>query len=172
MAGRGDLDLHAQAAGLHRPLRLVSEILLANARAVLEYAVEEKSALRFRLSIDYARSLDGGFRERRLQAGSAPAHLEGECSQLVRFEQTEHYAGCAVNMAVRATTRVREVHVAASETIVERRPDGTIRMRSPRRLGLYPVRLTERLEQWAERTPERTFLAQRGPDGAWREITY
>ena len=42
VAGRGDLDLPAQAAGLHRPLGLVAEILPAVARAVREHAAEEQ----------------------------------------------------------------------------------------------------------------------------------
>ena len=33
VAGRGDLGLPAQAAGLHRPVRLVAEVLLADARS-------------------------------------------------------------------------------------------------------------------------------------------
>ena len=33
-------------------------------------------------------------------------------------------------------------------------------------------RLTDRLAHWAEATPDRVFLADRGEDGAWRTITY
>jgi feruloyl-CoA synthase len=32
--------------------------------------------------------------------------------------------------------------------------------------------MTERLDHWAARTPEREFLAQRSPDGAWLRLTY
>jgi len=40
------------------------------------------------------------------------------------------------------------------------------------RLGPYPRRITERLEHWAATAPERTLIAQRGQDGAWRRMTY
>jgi len=39
-------------------------------------------------------------------------------------------------------------------------------------LGPYPGRLTEKLLYWAERAPERTFLARRGPDGEWNRLSY
>ena len=38
VAGRGDLDRDAQAAGLHRPLRVVAEVLPAAARPLREHA--------------------------------------------------------------------------------------------------------------------------------------
>ena len=55
---------------------------------------------------------------------------------------------------------------------VERRPDGTLVLRSTEPLGEYPARLTDRLEDFAASAPERVFVAKRGPDGAWRTITY
>ena len=67
---------------------------------------------------------------------------------------------------------VREVRLGPFDLELEHRPDGTIRARSPHSLGNYPSRLTERLERWAEHAPARTFLAKRGPDGAWRRLTY
>jgi len=67
---------------------------------------------------------------------------------------------------------VRKVNVLGAEAIFEHRPDGTIYVRSPRPLGPYPARLTERLEHWAMRAPDRVFLAQRDFPGAWRPITY
>jgi feruloyl-CoA synthase len=68
--------------------------------------------------------------------------------------------------------RVREVRLGPFDLALERRSDGTIRARSPHPLAAYPARLTERLEHWAERAPERTFLAKRSPDGAWRRLSY
>ena len=50
VAGRGDLDLPAQADGLHRPLGLVAEVLLADARPVREHAAEAQGAVRVGLS--------------------------------------------------------------------------------------------------------------------------
>ena len=32
--------------------------------------------------------------------------------------------------------------------------------------------MTERLEQWAQQSPERIFLASRTAGGAWRSLTY
>lgn len=46
-------------------------------------------------------------------------------------------------------------------------------MRSPQSLGEYPARVTDRLEHWADRSPDRIFLAQRGPNnGDWQTTTY
>ena len=67
---------------------------------------------------------------------------------------------------------VRKVNVVGAEAIFDRRPDGVLYVRSPRPLAPYPVKLTERLEHWAACAPDRAFLAQRDPSGAWRRITY
>jgi feruloyl-CoA synthase len=67
---------------------------------------------------------------------------------------------------------VRKVNVPGAEAIFDRRPDGTLYVRSPRPLGPYPEKLTERLEHWAAQAPDRVFLAQRDAIGAWRRITY
>ncbi|MEP7305529.1 MAG: feruloyl-CoA synthase [Acidobacteriota bacterium] len=53
-------------------------------------------------------------------------------------------------------------------------------MQSPTPLGPYPTRITDRLDHWADRAPDRIFLAERGKaEGgqrpvadAWRTITY
>jgi len=66
----------------------------------------------------------------------------------------------------------RKVRLTQPAIKVERRADGTVRMRSAQPLGAYPRALTERLDYWAGRAPERVFLAQRSPDGGWRRITY
>lgn len=68
--------------------------------------------------------------------------------------------------------RVRPVRIAAAETIVERREDGVIYVRHPKQLGPWPPKITERLEYWAEHAGDRTFLAQRAPDGEWEHLTY
>ncbi len=67
---------------------------------------------------------------------------------------------------------LREVRLGPFDLVLERRPDGTLCARSPHPLGDYPRRLTLRLEHWAEQAPERTFLAKRGPRGAWHRLTY
>ena len=63
---------------------------------------------------------------------------------------------------------IRNVRLARQAVVTERRADGCLVLRSPDRLPDYPRRLTERLDHWAERAPDRVFLAQRGPAG-WAE---
>ena len=62
--------------------------------------------------------------------------------------------------------------IVSPETVIERGADGAIYARCPRPLGAYPAKLTERLDYWAEHAGDRTFLARRGADGAWRQLTY
>lgn len=63
--------------------------------------------------------------------------------------------------------KVRRVPLGSLPTTLTRRPDGTMIVRTTATLGDYPMRATERLVQWAERTPRRPMLAWRGPAGAW-----
>ena len=67
--------------------------------------------------------------------------------------------------------RTRSVRLA-SQTVVAERRAGNVYLRSPDPLPAYPRKLTERLDHWAGHAPERVFLAQRGPDGAWLRLTY
>jgi feruloyl-CoA synthase len=67
--------------------------------------------------------------------------------------------------------KIRSVRLAEPATVVERRADGTIVMRSPHALGPYPAKLTERLEHWARAAPERVLFAQRA-GSSWRTLTY
>ena len=39
-------------------------------------------------------------------------------------------------------------------------------------LASYPERMTDRLQHWAQTTPDRTWMAQRSADGQWVRITY
>src|SRR2546425_2374610 len=65
----------------------------------------------------------------------------------------------------------RPLKLGPTDVTVERRAGGVIHLRSPHPLGAYPRQMTERLEHWAERAPERTLFAQR--DGnAWRTVSY
>ena len=54
---------------------------------------------------------------------------------------------------------------------VDRRPDGTILLRSPEPLGACDRAVGEWLEYWARTAPDRHFLLER-VDGAWRGATY
>lgn len=71
-----------------------------------------------------------------------------------------------------AARRVRQVRVLGAEAEFDRRSDGTIYVRSPRALGSYPARWTDRLEQWAVDAPNRDFLVQREAGGEWRRLSY
>jgi len=64
------------------------------------------------------------------------------------------------------------VRFGPSDVVVDRRPDGTILVRSPHALGPYPETMTERLDHWAQHASYRTFLAERDAHGRWRNVTY
>ena len=61
---------------------------------------------------------------------------------------------------------------APAKVELQKRPDGTLLLRSPQALGRYPRCVTEWLAQWSDRAPQRTFLAERAASGSWREINY
>jgi feruloyl-CoA synthase len=67
---------------------------------------------------------------------------------------------------------VRESGVLPAAAEFDYRDDGSIYVRSPRPLGPYPAKITERLEYWARHAADRTFLAQRGTDGEWQRLSY
>jgi feruloyl-CoA synthase len=71
-----------------------------------------------------------------------------------------------------AAAPFRPVRLGPRDYLIDRRPDGTIYMRSPHPLGPYPTKLTDRLEYWADKAPDRVFLAQRDERGEWRKVTY
>jgi feruloyl-CoA synthase len=60
--------------------------------------------------------------------------------------------------------------------LCERRPDGTLLLRSPEPLGDYARCIGEWVEQWARETPDALALAERDASGRegsdWRRITY
>ena len=68
--------------------------------------------------------------------------------------------------------RIRPVRLGPLDVAVERRPDGSIYLDPVHALPAYPDRLTERLLYWAERAPDRTFMAQRDARGEWRRLSY
>jgi feruloyl-CoA synthase len=67
---------------------------------------------------------------------------------------------------------LRSVRLGPCDCIFERASDGTLILRSPHALPPYPNNLTDRLTLWANATPERLFMADRGVHGAWRRLTY
>src|SRR5262245_18530755 len=54
----------------------------------------------------------------------------------------------------------------------ERRPDGSMVLRSRRELDDVPRSIGVLLERWAAATPDRLFVAERTSAGAWRHMTY
>jgi feruloyl-CoA synthase len=71
-----------------------------------------------------------------------------------------------------AEVPLRPVRLGPADVLIERRPDGTILLRSPHPLEAYPDKLTQRLEHWAAAAPDRVFVAQRTASGDWRKLSY
>jgi feruloyl-CoA synthase len=61
---------------------------------------------------------------------------------------------------------------APASVEVEELPGGGMILRSPTPLGPYAQSLGELLRHWSMAAPDRTFLAERGPDGNWRTVSY
>jgi feruloyl-CoA synthase len=68
--------------------------------------------------------------------------------------------------------RIRSVNITPIETTVREGSDGVVYLASPRALGPYPDRITDRLQHWAREASSRVFLAQRDLTGGWRTLTY
>jgi feruloyl-CoA synthase len=66
----------------------------------------------------------------------------------------------------------RSLDIASWTVAVENTADGRWYVRPRVELSSYAVTLTDRLDYWAEHTPDRIFLAERGGQGEWRTITY
>jgi len=64
------------------------------------------------------------------------------------------------------------IRFAPKDVVVQRRPDGTVLLRSPVELTGVVCNIVDYLEQWAAKVPDRIFLAQRGPDGEWQTLSY
>ena len=67
---------------------------------------------------------------------------------------------------------LRDARLGPLDVVVDRQPGGVTYLRNKHPLGAYARRLTDRLHYWATHAPDRTYLAERGPDGAWRRVTY
>jgi len=60
---------------------------------------------------------------------------------------------------------------APAKVELEKRPDGSMLLRSPQKLGAYARCVTEWLVHWSDKAPERTFLAERAGD-RWKKLSY
>jgi feruloyl-CoA synthase len=67
---------------------------------------------------------------------------------------------------------LRPVRLGVPQPEVERRADGCILIRSRNPLPAYDRTLTDPLERWAEKAPDRVFLAERDSNDTWRKLTY
>ena len=67
---------------------------------------------------------------------------------------------------------LRKLNTGSNAATFEARSDGALLVRPVQPLGSYPARLTERLVRFAHEAPDRVFVAERGANGEWREITY
>jgi feruloyl-CoA synthase len=76
------------------------------------------------------------------------------------------------HLARPVTAPLRNVRLGTIDAVVDKRPDGTIYIRSPRELGAYHEAIGAPLEHWAKTAPDRIYLAQRDADGQWRKLTY
>jgi len=76
-------------------------------------------------------------------------------------------------MNAAAHPRYRAVAVGGCvEAKVERRADGTTLLTSTEALKPFPDVLNDRLADWAQVAPERTFVARRDKGGDWLRISY
>ena len=75
------------------------------------------------------------------------------------------------------TAKFRKLEFGVTQVDVRREANGVMYMIASQPLAPYPIRLTDRLIQWAERSPEKTLFARReknddGSFGDWRHISY
>jgi len=75
-------------------------------------------------------------------------------------------------MTTAAATPLRDVRFGPRDVTVSRDDHGVIYVRPVHPLGSYPEKLTEKLDHWAQKTPDRVFMAQRDGSGNWRTLTY
>jgi len=71
-----------------------------------------------------------------------------------------------------ATTPLRDVRFGPRDVTLTRDEHGVIYVRPVHPLGKYPAKLTEKLDYWAQRAPDRVFMGQRDGSGNWRTLTY
>ena len=80
-------------------------------------------------------------------------------------------AQAAQDITDRTKPPFRPVRLGSRDCIIERKDDGTVYLRSPHKLPAYPQSITQCLVDWAGRTPDTVYMADR-VDGAWRKTTY
>ena len=76
-----------------------------------------------------------------------------------------------VNPATMDQIPFAKVHFAKRDLTINHRADGSIILQTKIPLGAYPQQLSDYLRRWARTDPDRKFLVERDPAGAWRSIT-
>jgi feruloyl-CoA synthase len=71
-----------------------------------------------------------------------------------------------------ASTPLRDVRFGPRDVTMTRDEHGVIYVRPTHQLGKYPARLTDKLDYWAQKAPDRVFMGQRDGSGNWRTLTY
>ena len=110
VAGRGAGDRRAQAERLHRPVRLVAEVLPGDPGALHEHPAQAQDAVRLGLPADHARPLAGGLREARRSA----TRCARSCSRRTR-------RGCSGYERPRLAAAARGARCSATRVAVRRR---------------------------------------------------
>ncbi len=67
---------------------------------------------------------------------------------------------------------LRALNLGECRASLEKRADGSMIVRNLAPIDSYPHNITSRLDHWAEVAPDRVWLAEREPGGAWRKATY
>ena len=75
-------------------------------------------------------------------------------------------------MPVVTAPGMRPVRMGENSVETTRGADGVLYVKSRFPLGGHARSMTDSLRRWAKEAPDRVFLADRGPDGAWRKVTY
>lgn len=106
--------------------------------------------------------------------GGSGASSEGWCNlRAVNHRQTESETRASSGIADLAAAAYRSVPFPPPQVVVEARADGTLILRSPHVFEPPRIRtVSEVLRHWAAERPDVPMLCQRGPDGAWRKITW
>lgn len=66
----------------------------------------------------------------------------------------------------------RPVNMGDLSVTMEEGANGAIYLRPQNELGDVPVSIISVLDEWAEKSPDRLFIADRLPNGEWQRVTY
>jgi len=73
---------------------------------------------------------------------------------------------------VQASLPIRPVRLGQMRAEMRRGSDGVLYIRSTQPLAEAAHSIPDEIARWAERTPNAIMIADRGPDGNWRKLTY